>query len=52
MQPEAIDHSSLYVAPEIYRDEVFDRSVDVHSFGVMLYENDGGDTTIFFQVSG
>lgn len=28
----------VYVAPEIYRDEAFDRSVDVHSFGVMLYE--------------
>ncbi|GFP87136.1 serine/threonine-protein kinase ctr1 [Phtheirospermum japonicum] len=38
VQPEAIDHSSFYVAPEIYRDEIFDRSVDVHSFGVMLYE--------------
>ncbi|KAL6504132.1 Integrin-linked protein kinase 1 [Orobanche gracilis] len=38
VQPEAIDHSSLYVAPEVYRDEVFDRSVDVHSFGVMMHE--------------
>jgi len=26
------------VAPEIYKDEIFDRSVDVHSFGIMLYE--------------
>ncbi|CAA0818431.1 Integrin-linked protein kinase family [Striga hermonthica] len=38
VQPEAIDRSSFYVAPELYKDEVFDRSVDVHSFGVMLYE--------------
>ncbi|XP_011073996.1 serine/threonine-protein kinase STY8-like isoform X2 [Sesamum indicum] len=38
VEPEAIDRSSFYVAPEIYKDEVFDRSVDVHSFGVMLYE--------------
>ncbi|XAR71042.1 Non-specific serine/threonine protein kinase [Bertholletia excelsa] len=33
-----IDHSSLYVAPEIYKDEIFDRSVDVYSFGLILYE--------------
>lgn len=26
------------MAPEIYKDEIFDRSVDVHSFGNMLYE--------------
>ncbi|KAL0368704.1 UNVERIFIED_CONTAM: Integrin-linked protein kinase [Sesamum calycinum] len=39
VEPEAIDRSSFYVAPEIYKDEVFDRSVDVHSFGVMLYED-------------
>ncbi|KAL2470118.1 Integrin-linked protein kinase family [Abeliophyllum distichum] len=38
VQPEAIDRSSLYVAPEIYKDEIFDKSVDVHSFGIMLYE--------------
>ncbi|XP_022874935.1 integrin-linked protein kinase 1-like isoform X2 [Olea europaea var. sylvestris] len=38
LQPEAIDRSSFYVAPEIYKDEIFDRSVDVHSFGIMLYE--------------
>lgn len=28
----------LYVAPEIYRDEIFDRSVDAYSFGLILYE--------------
>ncbi|EPS72596.1 hypothetical protein M569_02160 [Genlisea aurea] len=38
VQPEAIDHSSCYVAPELYRNEIFDRHVDVHSFGVILYE--------------
>lgn len=26
------------MAPEIYKDEVFDRSVDTYSFGVILYE--------------
>ncbi|XP_057957046.1 integrin-linked protein kinase 1-like [Malania oleifera] len=29
---------SLYVAPEIYKDEIFDRSVDAFSFGLILYE--------------
>ncbi|KAL6899617.1 hypothetical protein ACP4OV_006275 [Aristida adscensionis] len=29
---------SLYVAPEIYRNEPFDRSVDVFAFGLILYE--------------
>uniref|UniRef100_A0A0R0IRN2 Protein kinase domain-containing protein n=1 Tax=Glycine max TaxID=3847 RepID=A0A0R0IRN2_SOYBN len=39
VQPEPnIDLSSLYVAPEIYKDEVFDRSVDAYSFGLILYE--------------
>ncbi|QCD84580.1 serine/threonine-protein kinase CTR1 [Vigna unguiculata] len=33
-----IDLSSLYVAPEIYKDEVFDRSVDAYSFGLIIYE--------------
>ncbi|KAG8375865.1 hypothetical protein BUALT_Bualt09G0003500 [Buddleja alternifolia] len=36
--PDAIDRSSYYVAPEIYKDEIFNRSVDVYSFGLMLYE--------------
>ncbi|KAJ1405408.1 Serine-threonine/tyrosine-protein kinase, catalytic domain [Sesbania bispinosa] len=39
VQPEAnIDLSNLYVAPEIYKDEVFDRSVDAYSFGLIVYE--------------
>lgn len=38
LQPEAIDRSNVYMAPEMYNDEVFDKSVDVYSFGVMLYE--------------
>lgn len=28
----------LYVAPEIYKNEEFDRSVDAYSFGLILYE--------------
>nr|XP_017178642.1 integrin-linked protein kinase 1-like isoform X2 [Malus domestica] len=32
------DLSSLYVAPEIYKDEIFTKSVDVYSFGLILYE--------------
>ncbi|KAL8487261.1 hypothetical protein ACS0TY_023339 [Phlomoides rotata] len=38
VQPEAVDRSNVYMAPEVFRDVIFDRSVDVHSFGVMLYE--------------
>jgi len=38
VQPEVIDRSSLYLPPEIYRDEIFDRSVDVYSFGLIIYE--------------
>ncbi|WVZ25347.1 hypothetical protein V8G54_003891, partial [Vigna mungo] len=39
VQPDPnIDLSSLYVAPEIYKDEVFDRSVDAYSFGLIIYE--------------
>lgn len=38
LQPEMIDRASLYRAPEIYKDEIFDRTVDVYSYGVMLYE--------------
>jgi len=26
------------MAPEVYKDEIFDRSVDSYSFGVVLYE--------------
>ncbi|KAJ0255564.1 Integrin-linked protein kinase family [Hirschfeldia incana] len=33
-----IDKSNYYVAPEIYKDIIFDKRVDVHSFGVILYE--------------
>ncbi|KAK4789789.1 hypothetical protein SAY86_017093 [Trapa natans] len=29
---------SLYVAPEVFKDGVFDRSVDAFSFGLILYE--------------
>ncbi|PIA29590.1 hypothetical protein AQUCO_05800018v1 [Aquilegia coerulea] len=38
-QPEAfVDRSNMYVAPEIYKDEIFDRSIDAFSFGLILYE--------------
>ncbi|XP_010242504.1 PREDICTED: dual specificity protein kinase shkC-like [Nelumbo nucifera] len=38
-QPGAhIDPSSLYLAPEVYKDEIFDRSVDTFSFGLILCE--------------
>ncbi|URD87904.1 serine threonine protein kinase [Musa troglodytarum] len=33
-----INSLSLYMAPEIYRDEIFDMSVDAFSFGLILYE--------------
>ncbi|CAK7322795.1 unnamed protein product [Dovyalis caffra] len=33
-----IDHSNVYMAPEIYKDEIFDKSIDAYSFGVVLYE--------------
>ncbi|KAI3743065.1 hypothetical protein L1987_60767 [Smallanthus sonchifolius] len=36
--PVTIDQTNLYTAPEIYNDELFDRRVDVYSFGVILYE--------------
>ncbi|XP_022927691.1 integrin-linked protein kinase 1-like isoform X1 [Cucurbita moschata] len=36
--PIVTDSSNLYLAPEIYNDEVFDRSVDSFSFGLILYE--------------
>lgn len=26
------------MAPEVYKDEIFDRSVDAYSFGLILYE--------------
>ncbi|KAI7735207.1 hypothetical protein M8C21_030499 [Ambrosia artemisiifolia] len=37
-RPVTIDQSNLYIAPEIYKDELFDRGVDVYSFGLILYE--------------
>ncbi|CAH8390230.1 unnamed protein product [Eruca vesicaria subsp. sativa] len=33
-----IDKSNTYIAPELYKNIIFDKSVDVHSFGVILYE--------------
>ncbi|XP_042061752.1 integrin-linked protein kinase 1-like [Salvia splendens] len=38
LQPEATDRSNVYIAPEVYKNETFDKSVDVYSFGVMLFE--------------
>lgn len=32
------DPSNLYMAPEVYNDEIFDKSIDAFSFGVILYE--------------
>ncbi|MQM03559.1 hypothetical protein Taro_036344 [Colocasia esculenta] len=38
-QPDAkIHRTSLYMAPEVYKDEIFDRSADAFSFGLILYE--------------
>lgn len=28
----------LYMAPEVYKDEIFDRSIDAYSYGLILYE--------------
>lgn len=47
LQPEAIDQSSVYVAPEIFRDDTFDKSVDVYSFAIMLYEMLEGTTPFY-----
>ncbi|XP_047308776.1 integrin-linked protein kinase 1-like [Impatiens glandulifera] len=40
MQPNEthIDRSSVYLAPEIFKGEKFDKSVDVYSFSIILYE--------------
>lgn len=39
VQPRThIDLANYYAAPEIYNEEIFDRSVDSHSFGVIIYE--------------
>ncbi|URE27475.1 serine threonine protein kinase [Musa troglodytarum] len=32
------DTNSSYVAPELYKNEIFDKSVDSFSFGLILYE--------------
>ncbi|GMY32909.1 integrin-linked protein kinase 1-like isoform X1 [Fagus crenata] len=37
VQPGA-DLSNLYMAPEVYKDEIFNRNVDAYSFGLILYE--------------
>ncbi|KAD3336941.1 hypothetical protein E3N88_32461 [Mikania micrantha] len=37
-RPVTIDQTNIYIAPEIYNDELFDRRVDVYSFGLILYE--------------
>lgn len=37
--PEAhIANSNMYMAPELYKNESFDKLVDVFSFGLILYE--------------
>ncbi|KAF6164620.1 hypothetical protein GIB67_032848 [Kingdonia uniflora] len=33
-----VDDPNFYTAPEVFRDEIFDRSSDVFSFGLILYE--------------
>ncbi|KAL1807907.1 integrin-linked protein kinase 1 isoform X1 [Daucus carota subsp. sativus] len=38
LQPEVIDHCNLYMAPEIYNDEIFEKRADVYSFGLIAYE--------------
>ncbi|CAA7396615.1 unnamed protein product [Spirodela intermedia] len=32
------DSSSIYMAPELFKDEMIDRSVDAFSFGLIMYE--------------
>ncbi|KAE8663224.1 Integrin-linked protein kinase family isoform 2 [Hibiscus syriacus] len=40
---EQLDPPNIYMAPEIRKNMIFDRSVDAYSFGVMLYEmTEGG----------
>ncbi|KAL5997968.1 hypothetical protein ACLOJK_008902 [Asimina triloba] len=36
--PAQIDSSNLYTAPEVHKGEMFNRSVDAFSFGLILYE--------------
>lgn len=33
-----VNNRSLYIAPEVYKNEIFDKSVDSFSFGLILYE--------------
>nr|GEW18380.1 integrin-linked protein kinase 1-like [Tanacetum cinerariifolium] len=41
-RPATVDRENLYIAPEIYKDELFNGGVDVYSFGIILYEIDQG----------
>ncbi|GJV43820.1 integrin-linked protein kinase 1-like protein isoform X2 [Tanacetum coccineum] len=34
----ALIRENLYITPEIHKDELFDRGVDVYTFGLILYE--------------
>ncbi|KAJ8426917.1 LOW QUALITY PROTEIN: hypothetical protein Cgig2_010435 [Carnegiea gigantea] len=34
----ALEYSSVYTTPEVYKDEIFDRSVDAFSFAMIRYE--------------
>lgn len=34
----SVVYVDVYMAPEVYKNEPFDKSVDVYSFGIMLYE--------------
>ncbi|KAH9606133.1 hypothetical protein KSS87_007275 [Heliosperma pusillum] len=34
----SIRHLNIYTAPELYKNEIFDKSVDAYSFAVILYE--------------
>lgn len=38
LHPEAIVRSNLYVAPEIYNGEIFEKRADVYSFALIVYE--------------
>lgn len=36
--PASFSTVGLYVAPEVFKDGIFERSVDAFSFGLILYE--------------
>ncbi|XP_017222921.1 integrin-linked protein kinase 1-like isoform X1 [Daucus carota subsp. sativus] len=38
LHPGIIDHSNLYVAPEIYNGNIFEKRADVYSFALIIYE--------------